>query len=172
MKLFHRKKEEYLSKSSFDDATLSSTFKQFWEPLMSEFQRDLSNLSKGFQLPLKKVEFFFSEISNKKTLKEELDKWCDVVGEDDKCWIGDAAQKILDYQEICRYSYSAQTLMQLKRTLKLTGDFSAVEALVLKEVEILTCKKCYYNSYSRNWSRTLRLLLQVLKAFLQKQLVF
>uniref|UniRef100_A0A1X7THY6 Death domain-containing protein n=1 Tax=Amphimedon queenslandica TaxID=400682 RepID=A0A1X7THY6_AMPQE len=106
---------------------------KLWMPMLKEFKEDLGRLHNGLQMPLKKVKHLFNDLSDKTTINEELTKWCCAVDEPDQSWIRDAAQKILDYQELCRYSYSAQTLMQLKKTLKLSGDFSSVEALLPKE---------------------------------------
>ena len=134
-KVFLKWKGEYLSKHKNCTSTFKVAVEELWIPMFEEFKKDLGLLHDGLQLPLKKVKYLFNDISDKTTLNKELNKWCCAVNEPDKNWIRDAAQKILDYQELCRYSYSAQTLMQLKKTLRLTGDFNAIEALLPKEVK-------------------------------------
>ena len=133
-KSFRKWKNEYLSKHKGSASNFKVVIEEMWKPMFQEYKNDLHKLHDGLQMPLKKVKYIFSDISDKVTLNQELEKWCNAVDEPDKGWIREAAQKILDYQELCRYAYSAQTLMQLKKTLALTGDFSAIEALLPKEV--------------------------------------
>lgn len=133
-KVFSKWKSEYLSKHKNSNLNFKVAIEELWMPMFEEFKEDLSRLHDGLQMPLKKVKYLFHDVADKATLERELNKWCSAVNEPDRNWIRDAAQKILDYQELCRYSYSAQTLTQLKKTLKLTGDFSAIGALLSKEV--------------------------------------
>ena len=133
-KSFHKWKKEFLSKHKGSASNFKVAVEEMWKPMFQEYKDDLQKLYDGLQMPLNKVKYLFSDISDKVTLNKELEKWCHAVDEPDKSWIRDAAQKILDYQELCRYAYSAQTLMQLKKTLGLTGDFSAIQALLPKEV--------------------------------------
>ena len=138
-KNFHKWKKEYLSRHKSCISNVNIAVEEMWKPMYEEYKDDLHKLHNGLKMPLCKVKFFFNDVSDKATLKEELEKWCNAVDEPDRGWIRDAAQKILDYQELCRYAYSAQTLMQLKKTLGLTGDFSAIEALLPKEVTKYRC---------------------------------
>lgn len=133
-RMFERKKKEYLSVNKAKTLTLQTIITDLWKPLCSVFKEDIAKLHDGLQLPLPKVTFLFGDISDHKVLNDEISKWCDAAGQAEKGWIREASQKILDYQELCRYSYAAQTLMGLKETLGLTGDFSSVEALVTNKV--------------------------------------
>lgn len=133
-KVFAKCKTEYTLKNQHTALTLQDVVNDLWKPVSKEFTDDLQRLRTGLELPLSKVTYLFEDISDLKALTSELEKWCDAVKEPDNRWIRDAAQKIQDYQELCRYSYTARTLMLLKGTLGLTGDFSAIEALVPKEV--------------------------------------
>lgn len=138
LKVFAKQKKNYLSKHEDATITLENAVKELWQPMCTEFKDDLQKLSDGLKLSLDKVAYLFEGISHSKVLEEELTKWCDAVKETNRRWIRSAAQKIQDYQELRRYFYTAQTLMQLKETLGLTGDFSAVEALLPKEVSVRT----------------------------------
>ena len=133
-KSFCKWKIEYLLKHKGPASNFKVAVEEMWKPMFQEYKDDLHKLHDGLQMPLKKVDYIFSDITDEVTLNKELKKWCHAVDEPDKDWIKDAAQKILDYQELCRYAYSAQTLMQLKKTLGLNGDFSAIQALLPKEV--------------------------------------
>ena len=133
-KSFHKWKKEFLSKHKGSASNFKVAVEEMWKPMFQEYKDDLHKLHDRLQMPLNKVKYLFSDVSDKVTLNEELENWCIAVDEPDNGWIRDAAQKILDYQELCRYAYSAQTLMQLKKTLGLTGDFSAIQALLPKEV--------------------------------------
>ena len=135
LKVFAKEKKEYhVKKPPESVVTLEIVVNELWKPICAELKADLQNLHDGLKLPLKKVAYFFEGMSHLKEIEEELSKWCDAFEVTEKRWIKDAAQKISDYQELCRYSYTAKTLIQLKETLKLTGDFSAVEALLMPEV--------------------------------------
>lgn len=136
-KMFLKRKNEYLSKHKSSASSFKIAVEKMWKPLLLEFKNDLIELRDGLKMPLKKVEYFFHDISDTAALTEQLEKWCDAVDEPDKSWVRDAAKKILDYQQLCLYSNSALTLMQLKQTLRLTGDFSAIEAVLPKEVRTL-----------------------------------
>ena len=134
-KVFAKEKKEYhVKKQPGSVITLENVVNELWKPMCAELKGDLQNLRDGLKLPLKKVAYFFEGMSHLKEIEEELSKWCYAFEVTEKRWIRDAAQKISDYQELCRYSYTAKTLIQLKDTLKLTGDFSAVEALLMPEV--------------------------------------
>lgn len=134
LKVFAKQEKSYRLKHEDATITLEKAVKDLWQPSCTEFKEDLQKLSDGLKLPLDKVTYLFEDISESKELEVELTKWCDAVRETNKRWIRGAAQKILDYQKLRRYFYTAQTLMQLKETLGLKGDFSAVEALLPKEV--------------------------------------
>ena len=75
----------------------------------------------------------FDEIRERKALEHELEEWCSAFKTENRTWIRSAAQKILDYQELTYYAKSAHTLMQLKKTLKLTGDFNILTNLLQSE---------------------------------------
>ena len=173
LKVFAKQEKSYRLKHEDATITLEKAVRELWQPMCTEFKEDLQKLSDGLKLPLDKVAYLFDDISETKKLEEELTKWCDAVRETNRTWIRGAAQKILDYQKLRRYCYTAQTLMQLKETLGLTGDFSAVEALLSKEVSV---KKQISISNDSILSRTLNKVqeshLQLLKILLQKQLVF
>ena len=138
LKVFAKQKKHYLSKHEDTTITLEKAVKELWQPLCTEFKEDLQKLSDGLKLSVDKVAYLFEGTSHSKGLEEELTKWCDAIKETNRRWIRSAAQKIQDYQELRRYFYTAKTLMQLKETLGLTGDFSAVEALLPKEVSVRT----------------------------------
>lgn len=131
--IFNKTRESYLQRHKGHEATMQVAIKELWEPAYDEFSNDLKSLLDNLRLPLKKVDYIFKGLSSKNELKDQLLLWCNAMHEVNKDWITDAAQKLLDYQELLRYSYTAQTLMKLKEKLELTGDFSAVEALISKE---------------------------------------
>ena len=133
LKLFETKKALYHA-SKGNNNSLEAVINELWQPTKSEFSEDLAKLRDGLKLPLNKVESLFIDIYQLEKIKEELEKWCDAVEERNKNWVRDAAQKVMEYHELCRYSYSAQTIMQLKEKLKLKGDFSVVETLLPKQV--------------------------------------
>ena len=126
--LWSQRKNTYMEKQSGNTSTLDVVVKDLWTPVCEEFKSDLEKLS-NLQLRLDKVTLLFENIFEQKILEDELNKWCDATGYPRRDWIRETAQKILEYQQFCRYSYTAKTLMQLKETLGLTGDFSVVEAL-------------------------------------------
>ena len=136
LKLFAEEKEKYIAKVKGSDVTFEIVIQEFWLPMCFEFRTDFQKLRDGFELPLKKVAYLFENITTLPEIKEELEKWCLAVEETNKNWINDAAKKILDYQTLCRYSFTANTLMQLKKILGLTGDFSIVEVLLQQEVSV------------------------------------
>ena len=126
--LWSQRKSTYMKKQSGTTSTLDVVIKDLWTPVCEEFKSDLEKLS-NLQLRLDKVTLLFENIFDQKILEDELNKWCDATGHSRSGWIRETAKKILEYQQFCRYSYTAKTLMQLKETLGLTGDFSVVEAL-------------------------------------------
>ena len=135
LKVFKQKLFEYNHKRNQRVVTLESAVSEFWFPLCKEFKHDLKQLRDGLKLPIKKVATFFVDITEMEQLEEQLQKWCVAVEETkNNNWIKNAAQKILEYQRLCCYSNTAQTVMQLKEALGLTGDFGIVDALLLKEV--------------------------------------
>ena len=131
--IFNKTRELYLQRHKGHEATMQVAIKELWQPAYDEFSNDLKSLIDDLKLPLKKVDYIFKGLSSQNELKNQLLLWCNAMHEGNKDWITDAAQKILDYQELRRYSYTAQTLMKLKEKLELSGDFSAVEALLSKE---------------------------------------
>lgn len=134
LKLFEAKKALYLSDKQTNNILLEAVVKELWQPTLSEFSEDFKNLRDGLKLPLSKIEVLFKDIYQLNKIEEELGKWCDAVKEDNRKWLKDAAQKLMDYHELCRYSFTAQTIMQLKEKLRLKGDFSIVEILLPKKV--------------------------------------
>lgn len=135
LKVFELKLFEYNHKRKQRVVTLESAVSEFWFPLCKEFKDDLKQLRDGLKLPIKKVANFFADITEMEQLEEELQKWCVAVKETkNNNWIKNAVQKILEYQRLCCYTNTAQTVMQLKEALGLTGDFGILDALLLKEV--------------------------------------
>ena len=134
--MFAKEKTKYHAKVEESDVTFEKVVQEFWLPICSEFRADFQKLCDGFQLPLNKVAYFFENMTTLPEIEEELEKWCHAVEETNKNWIRDAARKIGDYQTLCSYSFTAKTLLQLKKTLGLTGDFSVVEALLQREVSV------------------------------------
>lgn len=136
MKLFAKEKEKYIAKVKGSDVTFENAIQEFWLPMCSEFRADFQKLSDGFELPLKKVAYLFENMTTLPEIEEELKKWCHAVEETNNNWISDAVKKIQDYQTLIRYSFTANTLIQLKKTLGLTGDFSIVDFLLEQEVSV------------------------------------
>lgn len=64
-----------------------------------------------------------------------MHKLFDFVGSKDleSSSIRNAAEKISDYQNLCKYSSAAETLVELRKALEMTGDFSDVEAAIISK---------------------------------------
>lgn len=135
--IFNKAKELYLQKHKEATVTIEVAVSELWKPACDEFNEGLKCLCNDLKLPLIKVDYIFKGLSSQTELKDQLLLWCEAVGEANVEWIDDAAQKILEYQELRRYSYTARTLMLLKEKLELIGDFDAVQALLSKEEVIL-----------------------------------
>ena len=126
-------KKKYVQSLNGKHITISTFVNDLWIPVINEFQSDLESLSDGLQLPLEKVTELFDGIRERKVLEHELEKWCIAFKHEKRAWIRNAAQKILEYQELTYYSKSAHTLMELKNTLKLSGDFNILTNLLQTE---------------------------------------
>ena len=124
-------KKEY-SEKKVKPSSLSDVVQELWINLVyAEFVEDLKSLSDGLKLSLDKVSVLFEGLSDIKVLEKELNKWCEAVKFDgEKSWVRVAAQKIIDYQKLARYSFTAKTLMEVKEALQLTGDFSVLQAFL------------------------------------------
>ena len=130
---WNNKMQRYHQKLTGTLISIEKFVKDLWSPVLIDVKSEMKVLSDNLQLPLDKVTELFEGITDHKTLESELIKWCDVLKQNTN-WIRNAVQKILDYQELCYYSCAAQTLLQLKETLKLSGDFNVVANLLSDQV--------------------------------------
>ncbi len=127
-------KKKFLHELNGNQTTIENFVAKLWIPVIAEFREDLEALSNGLKLPLHKVTELFEGLKGRELLERELTIWCSAFNVESTGWIRNAAKKIMDYQQLSYYSKSAQTLMQLKNTLKLSGDFTILTKLLDEEV--------------------------------------
>ena len=139
-------KQKFLQGLKGTQISIDAFVTQLWTPVVTEFHADLQAISNGLQLPLHKVTELFEGLTDRKVLESEIEVWCTAFKVENRTWIRSAAQKIIDYQELTFYSKSAKTLMQLKSTLKLSGDFTILTKL-LQEEEVIVHDIVQSNSY-------------------------
>ena len=133
LKRWNNEMQRYHQKLNGTFVSIETFVKDLWSPVLTDFKSEMEMLSDNLKLPLDKVAELFEGITDQKTLESELTKWCGVFQQNTH-WIRNAVQKILDYQELCYHSYAARTLLQLKETLKLSGDFNIVANLLSDQV--------------------------------------
>ena len=140
MELWEKSKQKYLLECEQEKSTPSLTLPQvttrIWKPVYNECKQILQELS-SLTMPLKKLkEYPFPE--EKEELEQHLRNLCQVV---DSCmsiegkeptgeeWVRGTVNRMLKYRTLCKYANAAETLLKLKETLNLSGDFSLVETL-------------------------------------------
>ena len=125
-----------------NQTTIDNFVTTLWTSVIAEFREDLEAMSNGLNLPLRKVTELFEGLRGRESLETELKIWCTAFNVENTSWIRNAVKKIMDYQQLVYYSKSAQTLMQLKNTLKLSGDFTILTKLLDEEVLLLIIITC------------------------------
>ena len=135
----HMTRAEIKFAKSHSQLTIQNIKTDIWDPCFQECQKMLSSLCNKTML-LSEVDHYFSssdDIENTQTQILVLYKSVQQCAPDrtdikDHDLISDAVKCMEKYWSLCRLNKVAKVVMNLKSTLKLTGDFSLIETLATK----------------------------------------
>ena len=121
------------------ELTIQDIVTKIWNPAFEECCRILDSLS-TCSMKLREVDDRFSRYNNSGTIKGHLEQlfkgveicydrkppnWCPP-------WIDSAVERMQQYWTLSRYAKAAQTVLELRDMLDLTGDFSLMETIAKK----------------------------------------
>ena len=121
------------------DLTIKDIVTKIWNPAFKECCRVLDSLQ-DHSMKLKEVNDRFYQFDDGNMIIAHLEKLYKGV---ELChrrspptkhpsWIDSAVECMQQYWTLCRYAKAAQTVLQLKQKLELTGDFSLMETIAKK----------------------------------------
>ena len=128
------------------DISIGDVEVQVWNPAFAKCHEILDKLSDK-SMTLADVDKQFVQY-NKERLGEELNMLCRGVGDSrDSSWINEVVEQIESYRHLCSYRDTASTLLELKETLGLKGDFKSVE-MISQKVRDLTLHVIGFSFFS------------------------
>lgn len=120
------------------ELTINDIVTKVWLPSFKECCRILDSL-KSCSMKLREVNNRFRHYSDSNTIKVQLEKLYKGV---ELChnkpaptrppWINSAVERMEQYWTLTRYAQAAETVLQLRQKLELTGDFSLMETIAKK----------------------------------------
>ena len=153
--IFHRVWRETLTRADEEGSELSieDIVTKIWKPAFNECCQILESLN-NCSIKLSEVNDRFLEYKDASTIKLQLEKLykgvelCHSRKPPKKCppGINTAVERMQQYWTLCRYAKAAQTVLELKEKLELTGDFSLMETIAEKVKLIRTNTMSMYFS--------------------------
>ena len=107
-------------------------------PVLNECEEILVSLEQG-TMTLENVEKYFSSFHETSELKSNLEKLCQGIREcfpnhkqlrAPRSWVASVVTSIQEYKKLNGYIAAARIVLQLKDSMKLNGDFTAVNTIV------------------------------------------
>lgn len=139
--LFHRVWDVALMKASRENTEIiiEDIVTKIWDPAFKECCRILESLNNR-SMTLEEVNQRFRNYDDGNKIKVQLQKLHKGVElclnrkppSERPTWIDRAVERMQQYWTLSRYATAAQTILQLKEKLELTGDFSLMETIAKK----------------------------------------
>lgn len=140
--LFHRVWSDATRKASQrkDDLTIQDIVDEIWRPAFEECEVTILEGLRNESIELQAVDSYFKCYDNVEVIESHLHRLFNGVelchGRDppQTCphWICIAVQRIHDYWTLSDYAAAAETILDLKDKLKLTGDFHVITTIAEK----------------------------------------
>ncbi|XP_077981894.1 E3 ubiquitin-protein ligase rnf213-alpha-like [Glandiceps talaboti] len=103
--------------------------KDIWQPVLAALA-DLQTRLKNGTITLAEIDHFFINFGHK--YRDISDELTQIGGKDSASWVGMRTRQIEIHHQVQSVVEGAVTIMKLRDTYKLTGDFKAVEVLSVK----------------------------------------
>lgn len=136
--LFHRIWERTsINAAKVTELTIQDIVTEIWEPAFEECCRILESL-KGRTMKLHEVDDRFKRYSDLEKIKSHLENLYKGIelcfdrsqqSASSPGWIRSAVESMRQYWTLSRYAKAAQTVLELRRRLELTGEFSIMETI-------------------------------------------
>jgi hypothetical protein len=149
--LFHRVWNDATRKASRrkDELTIHDIVDEIWRPAFKECEETILEGLRDESIDLQVVDSYFKCYNNIETIKSHLHRlFCGVElchgrNPPQTCppWISAAVHRVHDYWTLSDYAAAAETILDLKDKLKLTGDFHVITTIA-KKVSILWLYDC------------------------------
>ena len=132
------------SKSYANLNTFEGVHQMVCTPVFNECEQILVSLEQG-TMTLENVENYFSSFHETNELKNNLEKLCQGIREcfpnhkhlrAPRSWVPSVVTSIQEYKKLNGYTAAAKIVLQLKDSMKLNGDFTAVNTIV-EQVNII-----------------------------------
>ena len=132
------------SKSYANLNTFEGVHQMVCTPVFNECEQILVSLEQG-TMTLENVENYFSSFHETNELKNNLEKLCQGIREcfpnhkhlrAPRSWVPSVVTSIQEYKKLNGYTAAARIVLQLKDSMKLNGDFTAVNTIV-EQVNII-----------------------------------
>ena len=124
--------------------TFEAVHQMVCTPVLNECEEILVSLEKG-TMTLENVGKYFSSFLEANELKNNLEKLCQGIREcfpnhkqlrAPRSWVPSVVTSIQEYKKLNGYVAAAKIVLQLKDSMKLNGDFTAVNTIV-QQVNII-----------------------------------
>ena len=136
--LFHRiwERTSIRAVREATELTIQDIVTKIWDPAFKECQRILDSLQDN-SMKLQEVDDQFSSYDSPNVIQTHLHKLfkgvevCCNRMQPQTCptWIRSAVQRMQEYWTLSRYAKAAQTVLDLRARLGLTGDFTQMETI-------------------------------------------
>ncbi len=149
--LFHQIWNDATRKASRrkDELTIQDIVDEIWRPAFKECEETILEGLRDESISLQAVDSYFKCYNDIKTIESHLYRLfsgvelCRGRNPPQTCpsWISAAVHRIHDYWTLSDYATAAETILDLKDKLKLTGDFHVITTIA-KKVSILWLYDC------------------------------
>ena len=148
--LFHRiwERTSITASKVNSELTIQDIVTKIWEPAFEECCRILESL-KGRTMKLREIDDRFKRYDGPGKIRGHLEnlykgvELCFGRGQSSAAcpgWIKSAVESMQQYWTLSRYAKAAQTILELRRRLELTGEFSIMETIATQVRKIrFTC---------------------------------
>ena len=149
--LFHRVWSDATRKASHrkDELTIQDIVDEIWRPAFKECEETILEGLRNESIMLQAVDSYFKCYESIETIKSHLYRLfsgvelCHGRHPPPTCpkWIHEAVDRIRHYWTLSDYAAAAETILDLKDKLKLTGDFHVISTIA-KKVGIMSLWSC------------------------------